>query len=302
MITRRSFLKLMGGGFISAAILGSYAFAIEPLYRLNVTRYSLNPPNWKSGLELRIAVLADLHACNPWMSIKRIGSIVDRTNALRPDLVLLLGDYVSGMRAVTSHIEPQVWAEILGRLEAPLGRYAVLGNHDWWEDPAAQKLGEGPTQSGRALQAAGVSVLENDAIRLEQNQTPFWLAGLGDQLAFPPSKEFNRTNWRGVDDLPGTLGKVADDAPILLMAHEPDIFPNVPERVSLTLSVHTHGGQFRMFGYSPVVPSKFKNRYAYGHVVEEGRHLLVSGGLGCSIAPVRIGVPPEIVLLELGAG
>ncbi len=84
------------------------------------------------------------------------------------------------------------------------------------------------------------------------------------------------------------------------MAHEPDIFPKVPDRVSVTLSGHTHGGQVRLFGWSPVVPSRYRNRFAYGHIVEEGKHLLVSGGLGCSIAPVRFGCPPEIVLLELG--
>jgi len=152
----------------------------------------------------------------------------------------------------------------------------------------------------KALEAAGIPVFENDAIRLKKDTQPFWVAGLGDQLALLPGRNNNRTSWQGVDDLDLTLGKVTDDAPILMMAHEPDIFPNIPSRVSLTLSGHTHGGQFRIFGYSPVVPSRFKNRYAYGHVIENDRHLLVSGGLGCSIAPVRFGVPPEIVLLELG--
>lgn len=104
----------------------------------------------------------------------------------------------------------------------------------------------------------------------------------------------------GVDDLGGTLAKVTDKAPIVLLAHEPDIFPSVPARVALTLSGHTHGGQVRLLGYSPVVPSRFGNRYAYGHIVEQDRHLVVSGGLGCSGLPVRFGVPPEIVFLELG--
>ena len=93
---------------------------------------------------------------------------------------------------------------------------------------------------------------------------------------------------------------VQGDEPVLLMAHEPDIFPTVTERVSLTLSGHTHGGQIRIFGWSPVVPSRYKNRYAYGHVVEDGRHLLVSGGLGFSILPVRFGMPPEINFVEIG--
>jgi predicted MPP superfamily phosphohydrolase len=105
-----------------------------------------------------------------------------------------------------------------------------------------------------------------------------------------------------LDDLRGTLAKITGDAPIILLAHEPDVFPKVSPRVSLTLSGHTHGGQVRLFGYSPVVPSRFGNRYAYGHVVEDGRHLIVSGGLGFSILPVRLGVRPEILLIELGAG
>jgi predicted MPP superfamily phosphohydrolase len=78
------------------------------------------------------------------------------------------------------------------------------------------------------------------------------------------------------------------------------LFTEIPDRVSITLSGHTHGGQVRLFGYSPIVPSIYGNRFAYGHVVEGGRHLLISGGLGCSIMPVRFGMPPEIVVLELG--
>ena len=106
---------------------------------------------------------------------------------------------------------------------------------------------------------------------------------------------------RGLDDLDGTLAQVTDEAPVILMAHEPDVFPKVPPRVALTLSGHTHGGQIRLFGRSPVVPSRYDNRYAYGHVVEDDRNLIISGGLGCSIAPVRFGVPPEIVVVDLGA-
>jgi predicted MPP superfamily phosphohydrolase len=88
---------------------------------------------------------------------------------------------------------------------------------------------------------------------------------------------------------------------VILLAHEPDVFPRVPERVALTLSGHTHGGQVRILGYSPIVPSRYGNRYAYGHIVERDRHLVVSGGLGCTGLPVRFGVPPEIVQVDVGA-
>jgi predicted MPP superfamily phosphohydrolase len=136
-----------------------------------------------------------------------------------------------------------------------------------------------------------------------KNGVPFWLAGLGDQLAFIRRRPGRKPILEGIDDVPRTLRAVTDDAPVILMAHEPDIFPEVPDRVALTISGHTHGGQVRLFGYAPVVPSRFDNRYAYGHIVEEGRNLIVSGGLGCSVAPIRFGMPPEIVLIELaGAG
>lgn len=105
--------------------------------------------------------------------------------------------------------------------------------------------------------------------------------------------------FRGLDDLPGTLAQLTDDAPVILLAHEPDIFPTVPDRVALTLSGHTHGGQVRLFGWSPVVPSAYGNRFAYGHVREGNRDLIVSGGVGCSILPLRLGVVPEITLIEI---
>ena len=99
----------------------------------------------------------------------------------------------------------------------------------------------------------------------------------------------------------GTLARATDDAPAILLAHEPDIFPEVPDRIALTLSGHTHGGQVRLFGHSPMVPSRYGNRFAYGNVVENGRQLIVSGGLGTSILPVRFGVPPEILLVTIGS-
>jgi predicted MPP superfamily phosphohydrolase len=131
----------------------------------------------------------------------------------------------------------------------------------------------------------------------------FWLAGLGDQLAFQRGRRGRKLKpeiTRGVDDLPKTMSHIRDDAPVILMIHEPDAFPNVSSRVALTLAGHTHGGQVSVAGYAPLVPSRFGQRFAYGHVVEQGRDMIVSGGLGCSGLPIRFGVPPEIVLVELG--
>lgn len=297
---RRRFLQGVGTLGIGAGGLSGYAFAVEPGFRMRVQRYAFTPAGWPVDLRLRIAVVADVHASEPYMPRSRIEEIVASTNALKPDVIALLGDYDSESAYVLRTPPPDEWAQVLAQLSAPLGRYAVLGNHDWWHDEAAQKRRAGPTRNGLALERAGVPVLENRALRLEKDGRPFWIAGLADQIAL--LRRHSREWHTGFDDLPGTLAQVTDDAPVILLAHEPDIFPDVPERVALTLCGHTHGGQVRIFGYSPVVPSEYGNRYAYGHVVEGERHLVVSGGLGTSRAPVRFGVPPEIVLIELGGG
>ena len=299
MISRRRFLQwLLSLGVVGAAT-SAYAVVVEPLLRQRVTRYDLKLRRWPDDLPLTIAAIADVHACKPWMDVERIHSIVRQTNELKPDLIVLLGDYVAGMRNYrTGEVHSDEWSKALAGLKAPLGVHAILGNHEWWDDRAAQTNGHGPTFGRLAFERAGIPVYENDVVRLSKSGRTFWLAGLGDQLAFWPSRRRFPDRRIGVDDLDGTLRKVPDGDPIILLAHEPDIMPRVPERVSLVLSGHTHGGQVRLFGWSPVVPSRYGNRYAYGHVREQC-DLIVSGGLGCSIAPVRFGVPPEIVLVSI---
>ena len=159
----------------------------EP-WRLNVTRYALTPPNWPTGLKLRCAVIADLHACEPWMGEARIRQIVARTNSLAPDVTLLLGDYEAGYKLsrMSKPVESSVWAGALGGLRAPLGVHAVLGNHDWWHDIEVQRRRAGPVPAAMALEAAGIPVYQNNAIRLTKDGQPFWIAGLGDQWAFWP--------------------------------------------------------------------------------------------------------------------
>ncbi len=251
MISRRQFFRFLAGIGAFGASTAAYGFGIEPVLRLRVARYDITPPRWPAGLQLKIAAIADLHACDPWMSLDHIQSIV------------------------------------------------VLGNHDWWDDKTVQRDGRGPTKARRALEAAGIPVYENDVARLTKAGRPFWLAGLGDQLAYFPARRFRPVSRIGVDDLTATLAKVKDDAPVILLAHEPDVAIRVPSRVSLQLSGHTHGGQVRLLGWSPVVPSRYGNRFAYGHA-RASCDVVVSGGLGCSIMPFRLGVPPEIVLVTLG--
>lgn len=290
MATRRQFLLAAGGSLVAGAGLGGYAFAIEPVFRLAVTRYDVTPSQWPAGFQLRLVVLADIHAKNPWMDPARIAAIARAANALQPDMVLLAGDYETSMRnfGIGSDVPMETVAETLSILRAPLGVYGVLGNHDMGVHEGANVR--------RWFPGAGLTILENKAVRLEHAGRPFWLLGLADQWGWAWRRKGSAR-----DDLPGTLAQIGDDAPAILLAHEPDIFPSVPHRIALTISGHTHGGQVRVPGFGPlVIPSRYDSRYAYGHIVEDDRHLVVSAGLGTSGIPVRFLVPPEIVVINLG--
>ncbi|MGP6085444.1 metallophosphoesterase [Antarctobacter jejuensis] len=243
---------------------------------------------------LRIAVFADLHASAPYMGPARIKAFVDQTNALNADVILLLGDYVGHLLGGRD-LAPDTVAAHLSALRAPLGVFAVFGNHDWRDDPQAQTNGT-PTKWHRAFEEAGLSVLSNDAVVLSKDGAELTVAGLESQRAL-------QTAWKrtpeGNDDLEAVLPKLDPGRFTLLMAHEPDIFENLPDTIDLTLSGHTHGGQIAPFGFPLVVPSRHGRRFAYGHHRAGSRQLVVSGGLGCSGLPIRIGRPPELVMVDL---
>ncbi len=288
-LTRRRFLAASAGVLgLTASATGVYAGAIEP-FGLIVTRYALNPPGWPAARKLAITVIADLHAGGPDMTLPHIRQVVDTAGRLPSDLIVLLGDFTAWYKFKTEPVAGELWAGELARLKAPLGTWAILGNHDWWHDLAGVR---------GALAGVRIPILENDAVLLGGADQRFWLAGLGDQLAY----RLGHGKYRGVDDLPGTLSRIKTDDPVLLLVHEPDIFTEIPQRVALTLAGHTHGGQIRIPLLWPYfMPSRYGARFAYGHIVEDERHMIVSGGLGTSIIPARLGVPPEIVHVTLGA-
>lgn len=292
-ISRRAFLQSVGGALWATAGLASYAFAFEPGLRVKVAPYRVAPPNWPAGLTLRAAVLADIHACEPWMPAARVRAIAEMTNALQPDIIFLLGDFNGGHSFMSRPVMPVEWGEALSVLRAPLGAYAVLGNHDWLHGPLPHMPADEAVGVRNALVRANIRVLENDAVRLAKDGRPFWVAGLGDQLAGPGRR-------RGVDDLPGTLALIGDAAPILMLAHEPFIFRRMPDRVALTLAGHTHGGQVNL----PFAENRYTRGYpdlVYGHIVQQNRNLIVSGGLGTTHLPVRFNRPPELVAVTIAA-
>ncbi|MEM8630607.1 MAG: metallophosphoesterase [Pseudomonadota bacterium] len=260
-----------------------------------VTRYTVTSRRGNPLPKTRLVALSDLHACMPWMGKGRIAGLVEQTNTLGADIVLLLGDYVGHVFGWRD-LRPTEVAELLAGFSAPLGAHAVFGNHDWSDDMEARRTRKGPTKWHRAFAEAGITVLSNDMLRIDTPQGVLALAGLESQRAF-----HSRTSGElsGADDLPALLSQLDPDMPTVLMAHEPDIFPDLPDWIDLTLSGHTHGGQVAPFGYPILVPSIHGRRFAYGHHVDGTKQLVVSGGLGMSGLPIRIGRPAELVLVDL---
>jgi predicted MPP superfamily phosphohydrolase len=258
--------------------LAVWAVLVEPRH-ITVRHSEITLESWPPALTgLRVGVLGDIHTGAPHVSPERLGALVAKVNLATPDVIVLLGDFVIHDIVGGSFVEPEVTADLLGGLRAPGGVIAVLGNHDWWYD--------GPRVRA-ALERRGIVVLENRAHRVAHRGRAFWLAGLADL-------------WTREPDLISALAAVPAGEPVLLLTHNPDVFPGVPPRVALTLAAHTHGGQVRFPPFpAPVVPSRYGSRYAVGHVVEEGRHLFVTTGVGTSILPVRFAVPPEVALLTL---
>ncbi len=269
-------MLLLGAGV--AAFLSLWAFWWEPS-RLTDRETTLALPGWPSVCSgLSVAVLADLHVGSPYHGLGMLQRVVEKTLRADPDLILLAGDYVIHGVVGGDFVEPEPAAAVLERLAAPAGVVAVLGNHDLWLD--------GPRVAA-ALEARSIPVLENEAIETAVGKCRFWVAGVGDY-------------WERAHDVEAALSAVPEGEPVLVLTHNPDLFPTVPGRVALTVAGHTHGGQVYLPGIGrPIVPSQFGERFAIGHVEEEGRHLFVSSGTGTSILPVRFLVPPEISLLVL---
>jgi hypothetical protein len=277
-----------------------YAAMLEP-HRVRVTTYRLSPRGWPHGQRLRIAILTDFHAHPRCMGEAALADVVRRTNALAPDLTVLLGDYGSQS---PGPVPFGTIAGILADLKAAKGVFAIQGNHDWSDDPVACRRGHGPTQAERALRDAGIAFLENAAVRLDL-PVPLWLAGLESEEAPPIPSTREHLDRHRLEILERTLQAVPPNEPVILLAHEPDIFAlALDPRILLTLSGHTHAGQIRILGWSPWIPSRYGLRYAYGHIVEQARDLVVSGGLGSHFVagrPIRLGAPPEIVVVDLDA-
>lgn len=257
-----------------------YAWLIEPA-QLVVRRVEIVSEDWR-GPPLTVAMLADTHVGGPHMDAARVGRIVARINALRPELVVLLGDYASG-HAPEAARAPADQQEVLGgvatfaALTARYGVVAVLGNHDNWY---------GRQSITTALQDAGVTALWNRNVVIARSGRPLVVAGIADASTATP-------------DFAAALEGAPADADIIMLSHSPDPFVDMPRGPAVMLASHSHCGQVTipLLG-RPFLPIRHK-RFACHLVRENGRVMYVTGGVGTSVLPLRFLNPPEIVLVRI---
>jgi hypothetical protein len=227
----------------------------------------------------RVVLLADLHLGSYAGDVARLSAIVAETNALKPDLVLLLGDYVNMMPLGGGRVPPDAIARILADLRAGSGVFGVLGNHDW-------RYGRAVVD--RAFADAGLALIDNRIVVAERGGNRLALLGLEDDTCGEPDLTL--------------FGALPPDLPALVVTHDPGLFHDIPPG-HLMVAGHMHGGQIRVPGIvPPVIPTgRAPRAWANGHVRARGSELVVSAGLGASGFPLRLGMPPEIVILELVA-
>lgn len=278
-------VRVVSALIVLSYLLGLWTFLIEPK-TLTVRRVAVASAQW-SGAPLRIGVISDTHV-GAHVTPERISRTMARLSREKPDVIVFLGDYAGGHEPAAVRAAPETSAVLrgaaaLGEARAPLGLFAVLGNHDWWYG--------GPALEAQ-LRRSNVQVLENQALRVDRPEGAFWIAGLADldsKRAEPSSKL--------------ALAEVRPDEPVILLTHWPDPFPTVPPRVALTLAGHTHCGQVNLpFLGRLVHASHGAKRWGCGLYDEGGRKIFVTSGLGVSILPVRFRAPPEVALVTLNRG
>ncbi len=261
--------------------LGGYALFIEP-FSLRVTNHTIQSEKWKSDKPLTIALLADPHMIWPWMTKAHLQKIINKTNMLNPDLVFLLGDYV-GDHPFGRQLAPHDAIKPFENLKSTCGVFGVLGNHD-------MRVKDSHKGSWvEAMRKSPTPILDNQSQRVECHGQSIYIAGIEDW-------------WWGQPDIGKALEKTDKDNLILFLTHNPDSFVELPQFVDATFAGHTHAGQVRfpfIGAISSVVPSKYGDKYAHGHIVEDEKQMVVSAGLGMTGLPIRFLNRPEITLVTI---
>jgi uncharacterized protein len=271
MIRRLLLVLLLGAAVLALLLWHCFGEArADPIVR----RATFELADWPAGARpVQVVLASDIHIGSAAMDAPRLARLVRIIDGLRPDLVVLAGDFIFGHDPAAAGRQEAALAHALGGLRAPLGTIAVLGNHDHW-------TGEGAVT--RALARAGITLLDNAAVA----RGPLAIGGLDDPY----------TGHAKVVETMRALARVRGAR--LFVAHSPDVLPQLP-RGAVLLAGHTHCGQvvLPLLGAVETVASP---RYTCGIVRDDARTVVVTGGLGASGVPLRLGAPPDLWLLTFG--
>jgi predicted MPP superfamily phosphohydrolase len=247
-------------------------------------RLTLGLAGWPTDTPpITLVLLSDIHLGNRGMDEERLSRIVGEVNAARPDLVLLAGDFMVGHDAAGAAQRAVGLQAPLSRLTARMGVIAVLGNHDHWTAPTSVRA---------ALVRAGVTVLQNEALR----RGPVTILGIDDAFSGHDDVVATLTSWKRVGGIP------------LVLTHTPDVALKLPGDLPLLMAGHTHCGQVVLPWIGPLLTrgpkqqwrTLYDPRYRCGVVQDRDRIVVVSAGLGSGTSPIRLGAPPDWWLIRIG--
>lgn len=293
-------MKLRGWAILLALLVAAgawpayQAFWGEP-QQFTARSFEVQSPSWPASAgPLRIALLSDFHVDGFHTPPERVRRIAAQVAELRPDIIVLAGDYIGGHgirsgppfadRADRSDHEnaiDEAGLRALGAFEAPLGVYAVMGNHDcWWDCARVREI----------LNGTSVVLLENRAVEVKRADISFWVTGIEDGQTQQP-------------DFPGALANIPAGAPSIVAVHNPGLFDWNGNSAFLQLSGHSHAGQVRfpIIG-APVRMTRYTEETANGGMIRGDRILMVTHGAGEVGLPVRFGAPPEVLLITVISG
>lgn len=261
-----------------AAALFGYSYFIEPR-RLVLNHTQLNVPNFSPKLNgLKIVAIADIHGGSNHVTEEKLRDIVSKTNEQNPDLIVLLGDYISQVKGKRGALMMPVEtiADNLQGLKAKYGVYAVIGNHDWWYNENKVRT---------EFERVGIKILDNEAVEIKIGDETLWFWGIEDL-------------WKHHKVPTAVFEKIQNKQNIIALTHNPDSLFDCPKQISLLFAGHSHGGQvnFPIYGTKAFVNDP---RFMHGHAEVDGKHVFVTSGIGTSILPFRFRVPPEIAVVTL---